>query len=61
MNLNEYFKHQHEYHLSEPQKDQLFQRIKQKRREQQTARRHFSYKKIGYTAMALMLALFVFG
>jgi hypothetical protein len=61
MNLNDYFKHQQTYHLSDQKKSELFQHINQKRLEQSVSRRHFSYKKISYTFMATAIVLFTFG
>jgi hypothetical protein len=61
MNLQTYFKQQHEYHISDQQKADLFKRINKKRLEQSTMRRHFSYKKISYTFIVIAFVLFIFG
>jgi hypothetical protein len=61
MHINDYFKHQQSYHLSEQKKSEIFSRIKQKRREQSVTWRSFSYKKVGYSLIATALIVFAFG
>jgi hypothetical protein len=61
MNLKDYFIHQHNTHLSNQQKTEIFHRITQKRFEQSVLRRHFSYKRVGYALMAVMLVFVTFG
>jgi hypothetical protein len=61
MQLHDYFQHQHQYHLSDQEKADIFHRINQKRLEQSTARRHFSYKKISYTFIVSVIVLLTFG
>jgi hypothetical protein len=62
MNLHNYFNHQKSYHLSADKKAELFQRINQKRLQQSVMRQYlFSYKKISYACIALVLLLMTFG
>ncbi|MDR2190348.1 MAG: hypothetical protein LBP53_04075 [Candidatus Peribacteria bacterium] len=62
MNLSHYFQHYQHFHLSDEKKTEIFQRIRQKRFEQSVMRQHFfSYKKLGYSVMAVALVLMTFG
>ncbi|MDR0860396.1 MAG: hypothetical protein LBO09_05495 [Candidatus Peribacteria bacterium] len=62
MKLQEYFSTQHTSSLSDQHKAELFRRITEKRFEQQVAKWHFfTYKKVSYTFVALVLVLFTFG
>ncbi|MDR2541785.1 MAG: hypothetical protein LBD11_08885 [Candidatus Peribacteria bacterium] len=62
MKLQEYFTTQHTFSLSDQHKAELFSQITQKRLEQSVAKWHFfTYKRVSYTFVALVVALFTFG
>jgi hypothetical protein len=62
MNLQEYFKAQHTFTLSNQHKAELFRNITQKRFQQGVAKWYvFTYKKVSYTFIALVIVLFTFG